>query len=45
VSSRKRAVGLGFGTESGCAVLVDATDDREVATAVHLCKDRTRAGP
>ena len=31
----KYAIGVDFGTESGRAVLVDVTDGREVATAVH----------
>jgi L-ribulokinase len=35
LSERKYAIGLDYGTESGRAVLVDVTDGREVATAVH----------
>jgi L-ribulokinase len=35
MSNRKYAIGLDYGTESGRAVLVDVTDGREVATAVH----------
>jgi L-ribulokinase len=35
MSRHKYAIGLDFGTESGRAVLVDVTDGREVATAVH----------
>src|SRR5450759_6542 len=31
----KYAIGVDFGTESGRAVLVDVTDGREIATAVH----------
>ena len=39
MSNHKYAIGLDFGTESGRAVLVDVTDGREVATAVHAYKD------
>jgi L-ribulokinase len=39
MSNHKYAVGLDFGTESGRAVLVDVTDGREVATAVHAYGD------
>jgi L-ribulokinase len=39
VSKHKYAIGLDFGTESGRAVLVDVTDGREVATAVHTYGD------
>jgi L-ribulokinase len=39
VSNHKYAIGLDFGTESGRAVLVDVTDGREVATAVHTYGD------
>ncbi|MCL7452891.1 MAG: ribulokinase [Anaerolineae bacterium] len=39
MSKHKYAIGLDFGTESGRAVLVDVTDGREVATAVHLYGD------
>ncbi len=39
MSSHKYAIGLDFGTESGRAVLVDVTDGREVATAVHSYGD------
>ena len=35
MSKHRYAIGLDFGTESGRAVLVDVTDGREVATAVH----------
>lgn len=35
MGEHKYAIGLDFGTESGRAVLVDVTDGREVATAVH----------
>ena len=35
MSRHRYAIGLDFGTESGRAVLVDVTDGREVATAVH----------
>ena len=35
MSRHKYAIGLDYGTESGRAVLVDVTDGREVATAVH----------
>jgi L-ribulokinase len=35
VSSRKYAVGVDFGTESGRAVLVDIAAGQEIATAVH----------
>jgi ribulose kinase len=45
MSSHKYTIGLGFGTESGRTVQVDATGDREVATAVHLYKDRIQTGP
>jgi ribulose kinase len=45
MSSHKHAIGLDFGAELGRAVLVDVTDDRETATAVHLYKDRIQAGP
>jgi ribulose kinase len=33
--SKKYAIGVDYGTESGRAVLVDVSDGREVATAVH----------
>ncbi|MEJ2734318.1 MAG: ribulokinase [Anaerolineae bacterium] len=39
MSNHKYAIGLDFGTESGRAVLVDVTDGREVATAVHAYRD------
>jgi L-ribulokinase len=39
MSNHKYAIGLDFGTESGRAVLVDVTDGREVATAVHAYAD------
>lgn len=39
MSERKYAIGIDFGTESGRAVLVDVTDGREVATAVHSYGD------
>jgi L-ribulokinase len=39
MSNHKYAIGLDFGTESGRAVLVDVTDGREVATAVHAYGD------
>ena len=39
MSKHKYAIGLDFGTESGRAVLVDVTDGREVATAVHAYGD------
>lgn len=39
MSSHKYAIGLDFGTESGRSVLVDVTDGREVATAVHPYRD------
>src|SRR5579885_3106512 len=32
-------IGIDFGTESGRALLVDARDGREVATAVHAYKN------
>jgi L-ribulokinase len=35
MDERKYSIGIDFGTESGRAVLVDVTDGREVATAVH----------
>ena len=35
MSRHKYAIGVDYGTESGRAVLVDVTDGREVATAVH----------
>jgi len=35
MSRHKYAIGLDYGTESGRAVLVDVSDGREVATAVH----------
>jgi L-ribulokinase len=35
MSRHRYAIGLDFGTESARAVLVDVTDGREVATAVH----------
>jgi L-ribulokinase len=35
MSTTKYAIGLDFGTESGRAVLVDVSDGREVAEAVH----------
>ncbi|MGD9318149.1 MAG: ribulokinase [Anaerolineae bacterium] len=35
MGTRKYAIGLDYGTESGRAVLVDVTDGREVATAVY----------
>ena len=35
----KYAIGVDYGTESGRAVLVDVTDGREVATAVHPYPD------
>ncbi len=35
MSKHKYAIGVDFGTESGRAVLVDVSDGREVATAVH----------
>src|SRR5512139_4117470 len=37
--SKKYAIGVDFGTESGRAVLVDVAEGREVATAVHLYAD------
>ncbi len=39
MSAHKYAIGVDFGTESGRAVLVDVTDGREVATAVHPYAD------
>jgi L-ribulokinase len=39
LSEQKYAIGVDFGTESGRAVLVDVTDGREIATAVHLYGD------
>lgn len=36
MGTRKYSIGVDFGTESGRAVLVDVTDGREVASAVHL---------
>ncbi|MFC2037496.1 ribulokinase [Chloroflexota bacterium] len=39
MSKPKYAIGLDYGTESGRAVLVDVTNGREVATAVHLYAD------
>jgi L-ribulokinase len=39
MNDHKYAIGLDFGTESGRAVLVDVTDGREVATAVHAYGD------
>jgi L-ribulokinase len=36
VSTRKYALGIDFGTESGRAILVDVADGAEVATAVHV---------
>ena len=35
MGTRKYAIGIDFGTESGRVVLVDVADGREVATAVH----------
>jgi len=35
MSSRKYAIGIDFGTESGRSVLVDVATGEEVATAVH----------
>jgi L-ribulokinase len=43
MDKRKVAIGIGFGTESGRAVLVDVTDGREIATAVHLYGDERDA--
>ena len=39
MSNHKYAIGLDYGTESGRAVLVDVTDGREVASAVHPYHD------
>jgi L-ribulokinase len=39
MGERKYAIGVDFGTESGRAVLVDVTDGREVAAAVHPYTD------
>jgi L-ribulokinase len=39
MSKHRFAIGLDYGTESGRAVLVDVTDGREVATAVHPYAD------
>ncbi len=39
MGNHKYTIGLDFGTESGRAVLVDVTDGREVATAVHAYRD------
>jgi ribulose kinase len=45
MSSHRHAIGLGFGTESGRAVLVAVTSDRAIVTAVHICEDHIQAGP
>jgi L-ribulokinase len=39
VSETKYTIGVDYGTESGRALLVDVTDGREVATAVHAYGD------
>ena len=39
MGSRKYAIGVDYGTESGRAVLVDVSDGREVATEVHPYAD------
>jgi hypothetical protein len=45
MSSHRHDIGLSFGTELGRAVLVAVIDDREAATAVHLCEGHIQAGP
>jgi ribulose kinase len=45
MSSHRQAIGLGFGIESGRAVLVDVAGNRAIVTAVHICEDHIQAGP
>jgi L-ribulokinase len=39
MENHKYAIGIDYGTESGRAVLVDVTDGREIASAVHTYPD------